>query len=132
MSLTPSQLETLYYQIITMLDRKRSKIPARIFESGREPTISDILTGNESALELRFIPPELQLPFVFDYYQHFVNSHFRVNKKAGHGAINKAIFYWQMDDTHSLTSHQPPQANLLQHPHHLHRPMPAHMELLRR
>jgi hypothetical protein len=103
MALTQQQLEELYFRAVTMLQRKLLKNQPRVFPFGQKPTMSDVLSNNEAAFHLPNIPNQYQLPFIFDNYERFVKAQFRVNKKSGDMDINEAIFYWQMDGTHSFS-----------------------------
>jgi hypothetical protein len=97
------KLTQLHYKAVSQLHHKLSRIPERVFPSGRKPTISEIYTNNAEAVHIAGIPEHLQLAFVFEHYELFVAADFKVRKKEGDMNINMAIWYWQMDETHSLS-----------------------------
>ncbi|KAH7082678.1 hypothetical protein BKA63DRAFT_549228 [Paraphoma chrysanthemicola] len=106
MSSTREQLLELHHHAVNQLSRKFSKIPKTVFHNNRHPTIHDIYTGNTSAIYVPSIPAHLQLDFVLANFERFAAAKFMVDKKHGDPIINQAIWYWEMDKTHSFTRRQ--------------------------
>lgn len=96
-----------------LLAIKLSKIPARVFPSGRKPTITDIYLRPDSVVNPE-IHPNLQLPFIFANYAAFVASGFRARKKEQEMSVTMAIFYWQLDQKRSFSTwHKDVRYNVL-------------------
>ncbi|KAF1848885.1 uncharacterized protein K460DRAFT_304465 [Cucurbitaria berberidis CBS 394.84] len=104
MSLTHDQLVALHVQAAQLLEFKLRKVPARVFPSGRKPTITDVYTNAES-LQTPDIHPNLRLLFLFENYNKFAVAGFRARKKEQDLVVSMATFYWQMDQQHSLSYH---------------------------
>jgi hypothetical protein len=108
------QLIQLHHKAILQLHHKLSRIPERVFPSGRKPTITEIYTNNADAVHIPGVPEHLQLPFIFEHYQLFVATDFKARKKEGDMNVNLAIWYWQMDRWHSLScKHKQARYNIL-------------------
>ncbi|KAH7383824.1 hypothetical protein BKA66DRAFT_511905 [Pyrenochaeta sp. MPI-SDFR-AT-0127] len=104
MSLTYDQLVQLHVKAKQLLERKLACIPARVFPSGRRPTIADIYERPEALINST-IHQNLQLLFVFENYNKFAMAGFRARKKEQELMVGMAIYYWNMDQQHSLSTH---------------------------
>jgi hypothetical protein len=113
MALTKSELLELHNKAVNNLKIKVGCIPARAFTSGRKPTIRDIYERPASIANPE-IHPNLQLDFVFSHYNEIAAAGFRARKLGQDNALTMAIFYWQMDLQHSLsTFHKEIRFNLV-------------------
>lgn len=97
------ELEELHAKAMAQLEHKLSRIPAGVFHSNRKPTIMDIYTVSAAAIHVTNIPPNLQIDFVFENYTRFASADFKAHKAKGADAVSLAIWFWQMDPSHSFS-----------------------------
>ncbi|KAH3970465.1 hypothetical protein HBI56_131080 [Parastagonospora nodorum] len=97
------RLIALHEKAVRLLVHKLKCIPARVFPSGRKPTIIDIYQNNVAAFHIPNFPPCYQLDFVLGNYHLFVAADFKVRKKEGDMNVSLAIWFWQMDQYHSFS-----------------------------
>ncbi|KAH7093649.1 hypothetical protein FB567DRAFT_544981 [Paraphoma chrysanthemicola] len=100
--LTRDELVQRHQQAVAQLERKLRHIPPRVFPSGTKPTISDIY-AHPKGIVIADIHPFLQLITIFRMYNDFAAAGFRARKKEQDINVTMGIFYWQMDENHSLT-----------------------------
>ena len=113
MTLTHNQLLELHAKAEKNLKIKIARIPARAFASGRKPTIRDLYERPDTLFN-RQINPHCQLDFVFSAHNEFAASAFRARKNQQDAQVTAAIFYWQMDQEHSLSAaHLAMRCNIL-------------------
>lgn len=98
------QLLSLHHKAVQLLELKFSETPARVFPSGRKPTINDIYCGSDSLI-IPTIPPTLQIDFLFANYNKFAIAGFCARKREQDLNVSMAIFHYQTDQSHAFTSH---------------------------
>jgi hypothetical protein len=110
----PQHLLDMHAHAMSNLERKLALIPARTFPFGRKPTISDVYANNEAALTVPSIPRDFQLQFFFMHYATMASSSFTVSKSSNWEPINFALWYWNVDQSHSFSSiHRQVRYNIL-------------------
>ncbi|KAF2133769.1 hypothetical protein P153DRAFT_380950 [Dothidotthia symphoricarpi CBS 119687] len=102
MALSHQELLRLHQKATMLLEHKLKKIPARVWASGRHPTISDIYE-RPNELVIEEINPQTQLAFIFENFDKFAAAGFRARRHEQDMLVTVAIFYWQMDPTHSFS-----------------------------
>ncbi|KAH4113365.1 hypothetical protein HBI65_195790 [Parastagonospora nodorum] len=108
------RLIALHEKAVRLLVHKLKCIPARVFPSGRKPTIIDIYENNVAAFHIPNFPPCYQLDFVLGNYHLFVAADFKVRNKEGDMNVSLAIWFWQMDEKHSFSrKHKQVRYNIL-------------------
>ncbi|RMZ73864.1 hypothetical protein GMOD_00004663 [Pyrenophora seminiperda CCB06] len=101
---TNEELIALHKTACEYLQIKLKKIPARVFGGGRKPTIRDIYERPETLINPT-VPKHLQLDFIFSNFNTFAEGNFMARKRDQNRQISAAIFYWDMDRKHSLSTH---------------------------
>ena len=104
MPLTNDELVALHKKAAYYLEIKLKKVPARMFSGHRKPTLSDVYERPNS-LFLPTVPKNLQVDYIFANYNQFAEAKFKARKRDQHRQISAAIFYWNMDHKHSLSTH---------------------------
>ncbi|KAF2020303.1 hypothetical protein BU24DRAFT_459894 [Aaosphaeria arxii CBS 175.79] len=77
-----------------------AKIPAKAFKQGRKPSIWDIYTSSPRVIAY-CCPTRLDLRFVFSCYDQLSDLWF-IAKPGQDVDVNRAIWYWGMDKSHSF------------------------------
>lgn len=93
----------LHQKAARLLEAKLARIPKRVFMTGLCPIIHEYYT-KASILHVHSIPEQYQLEFLLGRYNALVSVDFRTVKTPGADVdIAKAIWYWQIDKSHSFS-----------------------------